>query len=87
MLSAMTTALGGAGEVILRILVFVLMIPLIMLTFEVSGQLFGTVGIGADGPSLALGDFSPGDYVVIALTFSVIYLCVGYLLFPKVLEE
>ncbi len=86
-LSAMTTALGGAGEVILRILVFVLMIPLIMLTFEVSGQLFGTAGIGADGPSLALGDFSPADYVVIALAFSAIYLCAGFLLFPKVLEE
>lgn len=86
-LSAMTTALGGAGEVILRILVFVLMIPLIMLTFEVSGQLFGTVGAGEEGPSLGLGKFSPLDYVVIALAFSAIYLCAGYLLFPKVLEE
>ncbi len=86
-LSAMTTSLGGAGEVILRILVFVLMIPLIMLTFEVSGQLFGSSFAGEDGPSLALGDFSPGDYVVIALAFSAIYLCAGYLLFPKVLEE
>lgn len=86
-LSAMTTSLGGAGEVILRILVFVLMVPLIMLTFEVSGQLFGTVGAGEDAPSLALGDFSPRDYVVIALAFSAIYLSAGYLLFPKVLEE
>ncbi len=85
-LAAMTTSLGGAGEVILRILVFVLMIPLIMLTFEVSAQLFGIVTVGGGGRALAV-EINPRGYIAISLAFSAIYLCAGFLLFPKVLEE
>ncbi len=82
-LAAMTTSLRGAGEVVLRILLLVLMIPLISLTLEVSAQLFG---FAADGPPI-LGDFSPFQFLLVTLAFSAIYLCAGYVLFPKVLEE
>ncbi len=86
-LSAMTTMLGGAGEVVLRILVFVLMIPLIMLTLDVSPQLFGLSDGRFVARTFALGDFSPLDYISVAFAIGVIYLTVGFVLFPKVLEE
>ena len=86
-LAAMTTTLKGAGEVVLRILVFVLMIPLLLLTLEISAQTFGVARPGDVGRVVALGDFDFSDYLWIALAFSAIYLTAGYVLFAKVLEE
>lgn len=85
-LAAMTTTLGGAGEVVLRILLFVIMIPLIMLTLDVSAALFEVPGSehALRSTNFTLG---PTQYLGIATCFGVIYLCVGYVLFPKVLEE
>ena len=86
-LAAMTTTLGGSGELILRILLFVLMIPLILLTLEVSSKLFGVAAENVPGGVLMGGNFGTLEYLLVALAFSVMYLCAGYLLFPKVLEE
>jgi len=82
-LAAMTTTLRGGGEVILRILLFPLMIPMIWLTLRVSQTVFDTVIAGGNlGPPLSLG-----SYVATGLAFDAIYLTAGYLLFPKVIEE
>jgi heme exporter protein B len=82
-LAAMTTSLRGAGEVLLRILLFPLMIPLIWLTLRVSETVFDTViAGGAFGPRLQLS-----SYLAVGGAFDAIYLAAGYLLFPKVLEE
>jgi heme exporter protein B len=82
-LAAMTSALRGAGEVLLRILLFPLMIPMIWLTLRVSETVFDTViAGGALGPPLSVARFA-----VLGLAFDALYLTAGYLLFPKVLEE
>jgi hypothetical protein len=82
-LAAMTTSLRGGGEVVLRNLLIPLMLPLIWLTLRVSERVFGAVlAGGALGPPLKLG-----HYLAAALAFDTIYLAVGYILFPKVLEE
>jgi heme exporter protein CcmB len=82
-LAAMTTTLRGGGEVILRILLFPLMIPMIQLTLRVSETVFG--GVMAGG---ALGDpLTLKQYLVVGLALDALYLSVGFLLFPKILEE
>jgi heme exporter protein B len=82
-LAAMTTSLHGGGEVVLRILLIPLMLPLIWLTLRVSERVFGAlIAGGVLGPPLKLG-----HYLAAALAFDTIYLTVGYILFPKVLEE
>ena len=82
-LAAMTTALRGGGEVLLRILLFPLMIPLIWLTLLVSQRVFDTtIAGGALGPPLEFR-----VYLAAGLAFDALYLTAGYLLFPKVLEE
>lgn len=82
-LAAMTTALRGGGEVILRILLIPLMIPFIWPVLLASGPLFDTeIASGALGAPLELS-----HCLVVNLAFGTIYLASGYLLFPKVLEE
>jgi len=82
-LAAMTTALRGGGEVLLRILLIPLMIPFIWPVLLVSGSLFNTeIASGALGPPMKLS-----HCLVVNLAFDTIYLTSGYLLFPKVLEE
>jgi heme exporter protein B len=82
-LAAMTTSLRGGGEVLLRILLIPVMIPLIWITLRVSERIFGAViAGGALGPPLGLW-----QYFAVGLAFDTIYLAVGYLIFPKVLEE
>ena len=82
-LAAMTTTLRGGGEVLLRILLIPLMIPLIVLTLEVTPTVFGvTIANGALGPPLGLG-----KYLAVAASIDIMYLIAGYLVFPKVIEE
>ena len=82
-LAAMTTTLSGRGEVVLRILLIPLMLPVISLTFRTSEYLFDTVIAGG-----ALGKPIPvSQYLIFTVALNAIYLTVGYLLFPKVLEE
>jgi heme exporter protein B len=82
-LAAMTTALRGGGEVLLRILLIPLMIPFIWIVLRVSGTLFDTeIAAGALGGPLKLSHF-----YLVGAAFDSIYLTAGYLLFPKVLEE
>ena len=82
-LAAMTTTLSGRGEVLLRILLIPLMLPVIVLTFRTSEHFFDTLIAGG-----VLGDPLPvPQYLAFTLALDAIYLTVGYLLFPKVLEE
>jgi heme exporter protein B len=82
-LAAMTSSTGGSAEVLLRILLIPLMIPLILLVLRTSERLFDAViAGGALGPPI-----HPIHFFAAALAFDTIYLCAGYLLFPKVLEE
>jgi heme exporter protein B len=82
-LAAMTTTLRGGGEVLLRILLFPIMIPLIWLTLRVSQTIFDTTIAGGE-----LGDpMKFRDYIAVSLAFDAVYLTSGYMLFPKVLEE
>ena len=82
-LAAMTSTLRGGGEVVLRVLLFPLMIPLIWLTLRVSETAFGTVlADGVLGPPLPLG-----RYLALGAAFDAMYLTAGYLLFPKILQE
>lgn len=82
-LAAMTTALRGGGEVLLRILLVPLMLPFIWIVLRVSGTVFGVeIAGGALGGNLKLVHF-----FVVGAAFDAIYLTAGYLIFPKVLEE
>jgi heme exporter protein B len=83
-LAAMTTTLRGGGEVVLRILIIPLMLPVLWYTLRISEYLFDTVIAGGAtlGPPLTLG-----EYLAFTLALDTIYLTAGYVLFPKVLEE
>jgi heme exporter protein B len=82
-LAAMTSSTGGASEVLLRILLFPMMIPIVWLTLRTSDRLFDAeIAGGALGPPIR-----PMHFFAAVLAFDTIYLCAGYLLFPKVLEE
>lgn len=82
-LSSMTTALRGGGEIVLRILILPLMVPVILLTLMVSEATFGAqVAGGILGPPLALW-----KYTLTVLSLDAIYLTTGYLVFPKIIEE
>lgn len=82
-LAAMTSALQRGGEVLLRLLVIPLMIPLFILVLRVSDRLFEVpIAGGALGAPLRLS-----QYFVAALAMDAIYLVSGYLLFPKVVED
>lgn len=81
-LAAMTSALRGGGEVLLRILLLPLMIPIFWLTLRVSETIFETrIASGALGPPL---DF--GTYVLLAAALDAIYLTIGSLVFSKALQ-
>ncbi|MBN1443189.1 MAG: heme exporter protein CcmB, partial [Planctomycetes bacterium] len=83
LLAAMTTSLRRGGEVVLRILLFPLLLPVIYLTLRSQAATFGVdVAAGALGPCLSLP-----AYAVMVLAFDVIYLLAGFLIFPKVVEE
>jgi heme exporter protein B len=82
MLSSMTTALRGGGEIVLRILLVPLMMPSIFLTLDVSEAVFGTQ-VARD----TLGDTPLGTYVAIVGALDAIYVTTGFLLFPKILED
>jgi heme exporter protein B len=82
-LAAMTTSLRRGGEVLLRIVLLPLMIPLLGLTLRVSQEVFDAVIAGGTlGPPVGLG-----AYAAVGLAFSGLYLAAGFLLFPKVIEE
>ena len=82
-LSSMTTALRGGGEIVLRILILPLMVPIILLTLMASEATFGEqVAGGILGPPLALW-----KYTLTVLSLDAIYLATGYLVFPKIIEE
>lgn len=82
-LAAMTSALRGGGEIVLRVLLLPLMIPVLYLTLLVSEN---TMGVRIAGG--ALGDPLPlAQYVAIVGAFDAIYLTTGFLVFPKVIEE
>lgn len=82
-IAAMTSTLRGGGEVLLRILLFPLMIPLVWLTLNASQVLFDApIGGGNLGPAL-----KTAHYYAIGAAFDTIYVAAGYLLFPKVIEE
>lgn len=83
LLAAMTTSLRAGGEVVLRILLYPLLIPLVSLTLRVKEATFGAdLASATDSEPLAFL-----RYVGLALAFDAIYLSVGFLLFPKVFEE
>lgn len=81
--AAMTSTLRGGGEVVLRILLIPVMLPVVWLTLRVSERVFDAVIAGGIlGPPLELG-----QYLAFTLALCTIYLTSGYLLFPKLLEE
>lgn len=83
LLAGMTAALRGGGEIVLRILLLPLMMPLLYLTLQVSESVFGVeVAGGFLGPPMALG-----TYLSVAGAFDAIYIASGFLIFPKVIEE
>ncbi len=83
LLAAMTTALRGGGEIVLRILIVPLMIPFLWLVLRVSDALFdAAIAGGILGSPLTLT-----QYFMAGCAFDSMYLATGYLLFPKILEE
>jgi len=82
-LAAMTATLAGKGEIVLRIILFPLMLPVIFVTFRASETLFdANIAGGALGASM-----ESHHYLAFILALDTIYLTVGYLIFPKVLED
>ena len=82
-LASMTASLRGGGEIVLRILLFPLMMPILILTLRVSETVFA-VPVASDAPGTPM---ELGRYLAIVGAFDVIYLTSGFLIFPKVLEE
>ena len=81
--SAMTSALRRPGEVLLRILVVPLMIPVIWWTLRANPSVFGEpLAGGALGPPVELD-----DYLLLVSAMNAVYVTAGYLLFPKAIEE
>ena len=79
LLSAMTTSLRG-GEVILRLLLFPLLVPAIVVVYWANEGLFKTSELG-------LVTHTPWKAIAALLAMSAIYLSSCVLLFPKVVEE
>jgi heme exporter protein B len=83
LLAAMTSALRAGGEVVLRILLYPLLIPLVSLTLRVREGTFGAdLATAGEAEPLAFG-----HYAALALAFDAVYLTAGFLLFPRVFEE
>ena len=79
-LAAMTSALRGGGEVVLRILLLPLLLPVLYLTFSVREGTFGESI--APGPAMSFG-----RYAASAAAIAAIYLSVGFFVFPRIFEE
>jgi len=77
-IAAMTTSLRG-GEVVLRILLFPIMIPVIIIVLRAGEHIFR-----AEPPP---GAQEPWKVLAALLSLGTIYLLVGFVLFPKVVEE
>jgi heme exporter protein B len=78
-IAAMTASLRG-GEVVLRVLLFPIMVPAIILALRAGDSIF------RDGP--AASDLGPALQSIGALLgLGAMYLSAGFLLFPKVIEE
>jgi heme exporter protein B len=79
LLSAMTMGLRG-GEVILRLLLFPLLVPAIVVVYKANEGLFKTSELG-------LVAAAPWKAIAALLAMAAIYLSSCVLLFPKVVEE
>ena len=78
LIAAMTTGLRG-GEVVLRILLFPIMIPVVIAVLRIGDRIFpGEVPLGTQSAWRSL---------LMLTALGVVYLTAGYVLFPKVLEE
>ena len=77
-IAAMTATLRG-GEVVLRVLLFPLMVPAVIIVLGAGGWLF-------PDPALPEAPF-PAKPLAGLASLGVMYLCAGYVLFPKVIEE
>jgi len=77
-IAAMTSSLRG-GEVVLRILLFPIMIPVVMMVIKGGEAIFPREPPpGAPGLGITLGRILP---------LALIYISLGFILFPKVVEE
>jgi heme exporter protein B len=77
-IAAMTSSLRG-GEVVLRILLFPIMIPVVMIVIQGGEAIFpAEPPPGAPGLGITLGRILP---------LALIYISLGFILFPKVVEE
>jgi heme exporter protein B len=77
-IAALTHSLRG-GEVVLRILLFPIMIPAVIIVTQAGKFVFSP-----QAPPDALG---PGKSLLSLLALGTIYTCIGFVLFPKVVEE
>jgi heme exporter protein B len=77
-IAAMTTALRG-GEVVLRVLLFPVMVPAVVIALRMGRWLF-------PDPSLPPPEF-PARALAWLAFIAATYLAAGFLLFPKVIEE
>ncbi len=82
-LAAMTSVLKRGGEVVLRILLFPLLIPMVYLTLHTPA---GTFGVDVTGGLLGR-PIELAQYLALILAIDAIYLTAGYLIFPKILED
>ena len=77
-IAAMTTSLRG-GEVVLRILLFPIMIPMVLIVIRAAEAVFpDEPPAGAPGLAMTLGKILP---------LALIYISLGFILFPRVVEE
>ncbi len=77
-IAALTTSLRG-GEVVLRILLFPIMIPVVIIVIQAGKSIFP--------PEPPPGAVAPMKSFLSLLALGMIYGCIGFILFPKVVEE
>jgi heme exporter protein B len=78
-IAAMTVSLRG-GEVVLRVLLFPIMVPAVILALRAGDWIFRSApAVAGPGPALRS--------VAALLGLGAMYLSAGFLLFPKVIEE
>jgi heme exporter protein B len=83
LLAAMTSAMTRGSEVVLRILLFPLLLPVVYLTLQNREATFGVdISWAGMGPAFGLH-----RYLAVVLAIDAIYLVAGYLIFPKIVEE
>lgn len=77
-IAGMTAVIRG-GEVVLRVLLFPVLVPMVIAVLEASEMVF---------PGMSLGESERlSRPLVILIALDTIYLTVGYVLFPRVVEE